>query len=147
MTDACIRPPGARRRGFTLIELMIVLAVIAVLTAIALPAYRDYVVRSNRSDAVVALTELANLEEKYYSNNLSYTTAFDALSYPQSSPNDFYALSIATGTTVGYTLTAKPKGTQKKEDKACQKLILNSFGQRSATDSGGGDTSQKCWGH
>jgi type IV pilus assembly protein PilE len=128
-----------------LIELMIVLAVIAVLMAIALPAYRDYVVRSNRSDAIIALTELANLEEKYYSNELSYTTAFDALSYSTSSPNDFYTLSIATGTNVAYTLTAKPKGRQKTEDKTCQQFTLNSYGQRTATDSGGGDTSQSCW--
>lgn len=144
MTNANMRPPGCGQRGFTLIELLIVVAVIAILTAIALPMYRDYVVRSNRSDAIISLTELANLEEKYYSNQLSYTTAFSALSYSTTSPNRYYTLGIATNTTT-YTLTATPVGQQAADDDTCQQFTLNGFGQRSAVDSGGNDTSQKCW--
>lgn len=145
MTEAHARIPGKLRLGFTLIELLIVVAVVAVLTAIALPMYRDYVVKSHRSDAIIALTELANLEEKYYSNQLAYTTAFDALSYTSSSPDDFYSLSIATGTTVAYTLTAQAKGQQKADDTTCRKMTLNSFGQRGAVNSQGADTSTECW--
>ncbi|MFZ0486325.1 MAG: type IV pilin protein [Arenicellales bacterium] len=145
MTEAHKRAPGRAQRGFTLIELLIVVAVIAILTAIALPMYRDYVVRSNRSDAIVSLTELANLEEKHYSNQLSYTPTISALSYSTTSPNRYYSLSIATNSTTGYTLTATPIGRQLAEDKTCQQFTLNSFGQRSAVDSGGNNTSQKCW--
>lgn len=128
-----------------MIELMIVVAVIAILVSIVVPMYRDYVVRSNRADAIIALTELANLQEKHYSNEMAYTTTLANLSYPATSPNDFYSLAITTSGTVDYTLTATPVGRQLQDDPTCQQLTLNSFGQRSALDSDGNDTSQQCW--
>lgn len=137
--------PIGSQRGFTLIELLIVVVVIAILTAIAVPAYRDFVVRANRSDAIIALSELANLQEKHYSNEMSYTTSFSNLSYPSVSPEGFYDLSVVTSATVGYTLTAVPRGQQDQDDQTCQQFTLNSFGQRSAQDNGGNDTSQQCW--
>lgn len=60
-------------RGFTLIELMIVVAVIAIIAAIAYPSYMDYVRQSRRADATVALLELAQYMERYYTNNGRYT--------------------------------------------------------------------------
>lgn len=133
-------------RGFTLIELLIVVAVIAILSSIAVPTYRDYVIRANRSDAIIALTELANLQEKHYSNELAYTSTIGELSYPSVSPEGFYDLQITTGATVEYTLTAAPAaGESQVNDDDCQQFTLNSFGQRSAQDSGGNDTSQQCW--
>ncbi|MBS1269069.1 MAG: Fimbrial protein [Gammaproteobacteria bacterium] len=134
-----------RHRGFTLIELLIVVTVIAILTAIAVPMYRDFVVRSNRSDAIIALTELANLEEKYYSNELAYTTTIADLSYPATSANDYYELNITSSASVDYILTATPLGQQLAEDNACQQFSLNSFGQRGAVDGGANDTTQECW--
>lgn len=133
------------QRGFTLVELLIVVAVIAILASIAVPMYRDFVVRANRSDAIIALTELANLQEKHYSNELAYTSTIGDLNYPSSSPEGFYNLQVSTGGTIGYTLTAVPVGRQLEEDEACQQFTLNSFGQRSARDDGGNDTSQQCW--
>lgn len=134
-----------KNAGFTLIELMIVVAVIAILVSIVVPMYRDYVVRSNRSDAIIALTELANLQEKHYSNELAYTTTLAALGYPATTANDFYSLNITTGSTVDYNLVATPLGRQFQDDPTCRRLSLNSFGQRAARDSGGNDTSQECW--
>lgn len=133
------------QRGFTLIELLIVVAVIAILMAIAAPMYRDFVVRSNRSDAIIALTELANLQEKHYSNEMAYTTTIADLSYPNTSPEGFYSLAISTSATVDYTLTATPVGQQLQDDDTCQAFTLNSFGQRSAEDGDGNDTAQECW--
>jgi len=137
--------PARSQRGFTLIELLIVVAVIAILTSIAVPMYRDFVVRANRSDAIIALTELANLQEKHYSNEMSYTASISDLDYPSVSPEGFYNLSIATNATVGYTLTAVPRGQQDQDDETCQQFTLNSLGQQTALDSGGGDSSQQCW--
>jgi len=138
--------------GFTLIELLIVVAVIGILTAIAVPMYRDYVVRSNRTEAIIALTELANLQEKHFSNELAYTQSFTALNnYPRRVPppppvdNPDYELDIQTGSTVAYTITAESIGTQDRDDPTCQEFTLNSFGQRGAVDEGGNDTSQECW--
>lgn len=136
---------AASQRGFTLVELLIVVAVIAILMAIAAPMYRDFVVRSNRSDAIIALTELSNLQEKHYSNEMAYTTTISDLSYPNTSPEGFYSLAISTGAAVDYTLTATPVGQQLQDDDTCRELTLNSFGQRSAEDSDGNDTSQQCW--
>lgn len=133
------------KQGFTLIELLIVVAVIGLLTAIAVPMYRDYVVRSNRSDAIISLTELANLQEKHFSNELAYTSTLSDLNYSTTSPEGLYQLSITTTGTTAYTLTAQPIGTQDRDDSTCQQFTLNSFGQRSAVDAGGTDTSQQCW--
>jgi len=132
-------------RGFTLVELLIVVAVIGLLAAIAVPMYRDFVVRSNRSDAIISLTELANLQEKHFSNELAYTSTLADLNYSTTSPEGLYQLSITTGATTDYTLTATPIGTQASDDATCQQFTLNSFGQRGAVDDGGNDTSQECW--
>lgn len=134
-----------KNAGFTLIELMIVVAVLAILVSIVVPMYRDYVVRSNRADAIIALTELANLQEKHYSNELAYTTTLSELGYPATTANDFYSLNIATDSTVDYTIVATPLGQQFQDDPACRRLSLNSFGERAARDSGGNDTSRECW--
>ncbi|HSH40841.1 MAG TPA: type IV pilin protein [Arenicellales bacterium] len=136
--------PNAQK-GFTLIELLIVVAVVAILASIATPMYRDFVVRSHRSDAIISLTELANLQEKHYSNEMAYTSNIGDLSYPSTSPEGFYSLSITTNATVDYTLTATPLGQQQQDDDTCQQFTLNSFGQRAAQDGGGNDTSQRCW--
>lgn len=133
------------KQGFTLIELLIVVAVIGLLTAIAVPMYRDYVVRSNRSDAIISLTELANLQEKHFSNELAYTSTLSDLNYSTTSPEGLYELRIVTTATTDYSLIAEPLAAQDRDDPTCQQFTLNSFGQRGAVDSGGNDTSQQCW--
>lgn len=99
-------------KGFTLIELMIVVAIIAILSAIAVPNYQNYLVKSRRSAAEQYLMTLANKEEQYLLDNRTYTTDKSALGYA-SDPTDvstYYSVGIvlpATG--VGYTITAQPK--------------------------------------
>lgn len=137
--------PNRHQRGFTLIELLIVIVVIGILAAIAIPNYRDFVVRSNRSDAIIALSELANLEEKFFSNQLRYTTTIALLNYSTISANNLYNLNIANSATIDYNLFAVPRDQQFQDDTTCRQFVLNSFGQRTAVNSNGDDTSQQCW--
>ena len=108
-----------KQSGFTIIELMIVVTVIAVLAAIAVPSYQDYTKRARRSEAQVALSELANLQEKFFAETLSYTINIDisnpntALAYRTRTENGYYDLGvIALSATVGYTLEATARDTQ-----------------------------------
>ncbi|MEH6617468.1 MAG: type IV pilin protein, partial [Porticoccus sp.] len=73
-----------KSRGFTLIELMIVVAIVAILVGIAMPNYREYVLRSNRAVAKGALLEVASRQEQYFLNNRSYTHLLADLGYPVS---------------------------------------------------------------
>lgn len=142
---AAPRPAFRGSRGFTMIELLIVMCIIAILTAIAIPSYREYVRRSNRSDAIIALTELANLEEKHYSNELAYTTTISDLGYDNFSPDGHYSLTIGNSANVDYILTATAASSSQKDDAPCQEFTLNSFGQRGAENGDGDDTSNECW--
>ncbi len=136
-----------RIAGFTLIELLITVVVLAILTAIAVPSYREFVIRSHRSDATVALTEIANLQEKFYSNNLRYAGTLTqspggaGVYYPAQSANGMYNLSVVgVSAADGYTLQAQATGSQLEDDR-CQTLTLNGLGQKGSSP-GSVDT---CW--
>lgn len=124
--------------GFTLIELLITIVIVAVLAAIAIPAYTDFITRSRRSEATVALTEMANLEEKFFSNNLRYVAVTGSLPYPISTPSGFYNLSILLPlpTTVGYTVRATAQPPQVTDDPNCVTISLTSVGVK---------TPNGCW--
>ena len=115
--------------GFTLIELLITIVIVAVLAAVALPTYDDFITRSRRSEATVSLTEMANLEEKFFSNNLRYVNVTGSLPYPAATPNGFYNLTvILPATTVGYTVSAAAQGVQAANDANCLTISLTSVG-------------------
>ena len=115
-----------KSNGFTLIEVMITLVIIAVISAIAFPLYTGHVTKTRRSDATVGLTTLSNAQERFYQDCNSYTTfigvataavgtcttANSGLGYNSALSKDgYYTLSIATATTVAYDLRATPVGT------------------------------------
>lgn len=89
-------------KGFTLTELIITMALIALLTAIAIPSYQTYVIRSNRSDAESQLLQLGQAMERYYTANDSYLTTSGGIPSPSSLGP--YSQSPATGTAV-YNIT------------------------------------------
>lgn len=116
--------------GFTLVELMIVVAILAILAAIALPNYSDYVRTSRRSDAVTALSTAAVAFEKYRVNNTGYPTGLSAAGVSGTSPDGYYTISInGTPTSTAYTIVATPttKGGQ-NNDTACSSISLNQAG-------------------
>jgi type IV pilus assembly protein PilE len=115
---------GSRRGkpvGFTLIELMIVVAVVAILAAIAIPAYNDQVRRSRRADAMSALESMAMAQEQWRANNRRYATLAELGGSPVS---DYYDFTVETATAADFLLRATSKGPQ-LQDTACPRLELN----------------------
>lgn len=130
-----------RQLGFTLIELMIVVAIIGILAAVAYPSYTDSVARSNRSEGQRELLRIANLQEQFYMDNRSYTTDMTALGLnasPFVTENDHYAISATTSDGGNaFTLTAKASTAQAKID-------LSACGSLTVTD-GGEKAPAACW--
>lgn len=144
-------------RGFTLIELMIAVAIVGLLAAVAYPTYQDTVRKSRRSDGMSALMECATSQERYYTRNNSYAdqAAADSSDFCQDSSEGYYAVSVAnsgcTFTVNGVdryscftaTATAQPKGGQ-DNDTECYRLIVDETGSKRSEDSGGNATTG-CW--
>jgi len=93
-----------RQSGFTLLELMIVVVVISILAAIAVPSYKDYVTRGKLTDAFSALASAQSSAEQFWSNNRTYVGFNASNGFPQNTTNFTYNLSNQTAST--YTITA-----------------------------------------
>jgi len=112
-----------RLRGFTLIELMIVVAVIGILATIAFPSYQDYVRKTRRIDVQSVMLDMQLLEEKYRVNHIGYGSLTE-LNY--SPPTDFYTFALTDITPTTYTITARAKsGTSQATDSGCTSMTLN----------------------
>lgn len=141
-----------RAAGFSLIELMIVVAIVGILAAIAYPSYVNSIMRSNRAAARACLTNFATHMERFYTTNMRYDEDLGgtAITLPQlecASNNDtgqHYDYGFPTGqpTQNTFTLEAVPKGVQASRDSECGTLSLTQTGARNASGSGG---VAECW--
>jgi len=132
---------NARRlAGFTLIEVMIVVVIIGILASIAYPSYDEYVKRGNRTEGQVFLSDAAARQERYYSQNNSYTADPANLGVRATSETGKYTLTIEQAeknTDGGYSLIATPSFIDAK----CGDLTLNALGVRGASEG----TAADCW--
>lgn len=139
--DRTDRMPGGARRisGFTLVEMMVVVVIIAILSAIAMPSYFRHVGKTNRVAAQACMAEYSNYMERYYTSNLRYdqTQAGVANADPhldcQTQIARNYTLAPAT-TSTSFTITATPTTVQLRRDAQCSALTLNQRGTRSGAD-------------
>jgi type IV pilus assembly protein PilE len=128
-------------RGFTLIEVMIVVAIVAILSAIALPAYRDYVLRGQLTDARNQLSSLGARMEQFYQDNRNYGPAGGACGITPQNTN-YFAYTCALGATnQTYLLTATGAGSTTGFT-----YTVNQQGVQSSTASAAwGGATQNCW--
>jgi len=143
-----------RTRGFSLIELLTVIAVVALLAGLALSSYMNQSRESHRTEAKTAVLDLAGREERNYSTTNTYTTATAALGYntaafPFNTINNYYSLNVvvvpaAPPVAATYTITATAIGDQ-ANDATCAVYTYTQAGVQSATTNGGADSTATCW--
>lgn len=130
------------QNGMTLIELMIVVAIVGILATIAYPSYREQVLRSGRTDGKVALEQRATALEKCYTRFMKYTDCASLLAAGDSENKKYSVAATGTTTVSTYTLRATPQGSQASDAK-CKNLQLDSTGKK--TIAGGTSTPEECW--
>ena|SRR3990167_9951098 len=129
--------------GFSLLELMLVLAISAILAVISYPVYISHEVHAQRNRAEIALMQLASKMEVYFSENGTYATATIENLHADHLVDDLeYTLAISSETDTHYEIQAIPIDAQANRDMACETLSLTDTNIRSI--SGNGDTKQ-CW--
>lgn len=108
---------NTKQGGFTLIELMVAVAIIGILAAIALPSYRQYIIRGNRGAAQAQMMDFANRQQQFLLANRSYTAYDDPTACAALLPSEVSAkygctLTVGTGTVPSYLITFVPSGSQ-----------------------------------
>jgi type IV pilus assembly protein PilE len=137
-------------RGITLIELMVVLAITAMLASLAIPAYRSHVLRAHRVEARSALLGLAAAQERFHLQHLRYaaqpelaTVPPDGLGIASATAEGRYRLAIEAADTSTFTASAAATGAQ-RDDLQCAVFALDARGTRSASDAAGNPAGH-CW--
>ena len=132
-----------RQRGMSLVELIVLLSLIAILSAVALPNYSEYKRRADRIDARSTLLHISAQQERYYASNLTYTSDLTKLGVNDSqSEHGLYALSIASANDVEFQVIAVPApDSPQVKDKDCQQFSIDNRNVRVASP----DPDGNCW--
>lgn len=131
-------------KGLTLIELMVAMMIIAIMATIAVPGYRQFMLRSNRVDAKRALLNVAAAQERFYLQNNTYAgpSGLEAappggLGIPETTENGHYSIAIVAGDATVFSATATAQGNQ-AQDIRCASFTIDQSGAKTAT-------SAECW--
>ncbi len=130
-----------KARGFTLVELVIAVAVLAILMAVAIPSYTRYVISTNRGEAKVTLSNTGQLLERCYSRFSRYNAGDCTVTFPVTSETGLYAITGEVNA-ADFTLTATPQGNQATRDTECANFTLTHSGVRGVSGTG---TVEDCW--
>jgi type IV pilus assembly protein PilE len=139
--------------GFTLIELMVTVAIVAILATVATTSYQSQVLKSRRTDAKSALLDLAGREERLYSTKNAYSSTATDLGYTGAFPitigSGYYTVNVEVpdpsfaGAGASYRITATPGGSQ-VHDTDCATFVVRQTGAQTSTGTG---TAPTCWGN
>ena len=143
-------------RGFSLIELLTAIVIVAILASIAIPTYTSQVRKSRRTEARTALLDLASREERLFSTTNTYSNLPADVGYgatgstfPMAIGSGYYNVSVtvAAGPPATFTVTATPvSGKGQDKDKQCASFSVDQAGRQTSTDSSSNDSSTTCWG-
>lgn len=125
--------------GFSLIEVMVVVVIIGIIASIALPSYREHVIKTRREAGKACLMRAVQTMERFYTTSLAYNAAGSPAVFPcEADTAPHYTIGISNVTAKGYTLSAAPQGTQGAQDTQCGTLSINATGTKSPATTG-------CW--
>ncbi|MFT5139190.1 MAG: type IV pilus assembly protein PilE [Lysobacterales bacterium] len=129
MMEIMKKLPKKNRWGFTLIELMVVVGIVALLVALSMPSYQQFIRKSKRGEAQKLMLNYANVQEIWRSTHNTYASATDMVppTYLDDQGNNLYTFAVSGISTTGFTLTATAQGTQaldKDKGQACTALTL-----------------------
>jgi type IV pilus assembly protein PilE len=138
--------PVANSSGITLIEIMITLAIIAILSTIGYPLYSDYVIKSRRTDAKATLMKIMQAQQRSYTANSTYTTDLSTIGYETAtevlSEGSYYKITAKTCGTASITSCVTLTAVPQFDDAECKNMIIDSTGAKSVT---GTLATDKCW--
>src|SRR5512140_3552297 len=132
MNRTKIKTASSRQQGFTLVELMVVVAIVAILAAVAIPSYRQHVIRTNRTAAEAFMMQVANKQEQYLLDARTYTATLGKGGLDLTTPPDVqrnYGINITGVSNTAYTITATPNNPP-QDDVQCGTLTLDQTGTK-----------------
>ncbi len=151
--DRCSAPASLYAHGWTLVELLTTLAVLAILAAIAVPSYRGQALRAQRSDATTALLRIGAAQEAHFLQHNRFAAALSAtppagLGLAPVSERGYYDLEIELTAADGsaYLARARPRAAAgQRDDALCREFTLDHHGLRGARDAAASDRTMDCW--